>query len=284
MFLMLILQNIQDSDRFYLQNTEVNMKLKIIINLLLASLMWVTSSARAADEVTDETSKPALNDSKCVSSLNALKWYRDSSERNAIYREVFFLAENVIKQQVSSEGLKPKQWGVVLDIDETALDNSWWFYQQDVNNVPITKTDFATKIESIATPGVKQFVQDIHAMGGYVNFVTNRPIMMQKITEENLIKEGIYYDQILLDGSNSQTVSYGKSPRFLAVENGTSPSILPPQKIIAWFGDNIQDFPQLKQDQMFKQNPNGDAYKQFGVTYFALPNPMYGSWKNNSFN
>lgn len=255
---------------------------KLLRKIWVISLVLVAFNVRA-DELAQAMNSPSKN-ATCSTNYNALKWYRASAEHNAVYREVFLLAENVIKQKVSSERLKPKQWGVILDIDDTTLDNSWWFYQHDIKNVPVTMKDFVTQIHSFATPGVKQFVQDIHDMGGYVNFVSNRPIVMQKITEENLRKEGIYFDQVLLDGPDSQTKMYGKNPRFLAVQNGRAPSILPSQKILAWFGDNIQDFPQLKQSDMIKKNANSDAYNSFGVSYFAVPNPMYGSWKDNQFN
>jgi predicted secreted acid phosphatase len=46
----------------------------------------------------------------------------------------------------------------------------------------------------------------------------------------------------------------------------------PPLKVLIWVGDNIQDFPNLTQAS--PGNP-GD----FGVRYFVLPNPMYGSWQ-----
>jgi 5'-nucleotidase (lipoprotein e(P4) family) len=227
---------------------------------------------------------PAFADENATSpNYKADKWYRDSSERNAIYREVFMLAENVIKQKVATEKLQPKQWGVILDIDETILDNSQWFYQRDVQGDKSSSSDFAATAVSVATPGAKRFLEDIHKMGGYVNLVSNRNGTLQAATEKNLRKQGLYFDQVLLDTSNSNSVLTSKDPRFEAIMNGTAPAKLPAQKIVAWLGDNIQDFYKLKQTDMIKQNPNGNAYKAFGVTFFALPNPMYGSWEINRF-
>ena len=51
-------------------------------------------------------------------------------------------------------------------------------------------------------------------------------------------------------------------------ESGVVPAI----NVLIWVGDNIQDFPMLTQ-----ANP-GDL-SSFGTHYFALPNPMYGSWQ-----
>jgi len=46
--------------------------------------------------------------------------------------------------------------------------------------------------------------------------------------------------------------------------------------VVAFVGDNILDFPGLS------QAAGGDspsAFTEFGVRFFVLPNPMYGSWQ-----
>jgi predicted secreted acid phosphatase len=35
------------------------------------------------------------------------------------------------------------------------------------------------------------------------------------------------------------------------------------------------------QQEMRKENPNSSSYNRFGVSYFILPNPLYGSWQVN---
>lgn len=211
------------------------------------------------------------------------KWYRDSAERNAIYREVFLLGEEQIKQRVKNQHLKPHQWGVIFDIDETTLDNSLWAYQHDVKTSKQSWNAFASQAQSIALPGIVKLTHDIHQMGGYVTMISNRSNILLPATRKNLINQHVYFDQVLLDTTNVGTSLVDKNPRFNAVVSGQSPSKLPAQKVIAWFGDNIQDFPNLWQKQMIQKNPNGEAFAKFGVTYFALPNPMYGSWELNKF-
>jgi 5'-nucleotidase (lipoprotein e(P4) family) len=255
------------------------MKLSAII-IAISSICFSLSGF--AQQATTTTSASGITQVKMnVPEFNADKWYRNSAERNAIYREVFFLAENVIKQRVVQEKLQPQQWGVTLDIDETTLDNSVWNYRHDILGKQQTWNEFAAQAISIPLPGVKQFINDIHQMGGYINLVSNRPSTLQAATEKNLKQQGIYFDQVLLDATNVGTSFVDKNPRFKAIVQGAAPSKLPAQKVLAWFGDNIQDFPDLKQAQMIKKDPNGKAYEQFGVTDFALPNPMYGSWEIN---
>lgn len=248
-------------------------------------LIGVFSAAFATTANTTNLSASGIPEVNSTSpNYNADMWYRDSAERNAIYREVFLLAENVIKQKIAAENLQPQQWGIIVDIDETTLDNSKWDYMHDIQHTQQSWNDFAAEAISVPTPGVKQFIADIHQMGGYVNLVSNRPITLQAATEKNLREQGIYFDQVLLDSTNKGTSFVDKNPRFAAIVAGTAPSKLPGQKILAWFGDNIQDFPKLKQTDMIKENANGDAYNVFGVSDFVLPNPMYGSWQANKFN
>ena len=51
---------------------------------------------------------------------------------------------------------------------------------------------------------------------------------------------------------------------------------LPPIVVVAFIGDNIQDFPKLSQ----AIKGSGDAaFTEFGSRFFVIPNPMYGSWE-----
>ena len=67
-----------------------------------------------------------------------------------------------------------------------------------------------------------------------------------------------------------------KNPRFEAVARGTAG--LPPLDVVAFVGDNVQDFPEL--DQAIRARSD-EAFAEFGGRFFMLPNPMYGSWERN---
>lgn len=207
-----------------------------------------------------------------------VQWFRQSAERTAIDYELFYIAENMIKQKVYSQNLRPKQWGVILDIDETLLNNSEWDYQHSINHTAQTWDEFAALAKSTALPGAVEFTNHIHQMGGYVNLVSNRNIDLMDATKQNLRDQHIYFDQILLDATKQGTSFVDKNSRFGAIIKGKTPSQLPPQVIVAWLGDNIQDFPHLEQSELAK-NSNHAAYHLFGKTYFAFPNPLYGSWQ-----
>jgi predicted secreted acid phosphatase len=73
------------------------------------------------------------------------------------------------------------------------------------------------------------------------------------------------------DGSSSD-----KNPRSEAVAAARSPASATPVEVLAFFGDNILDFPRLSQRAALD---NEAALAPFGARFFILPNPMYGSWQ-----
>ena len=211
--------------------------------------------------------------------INAIKWWQNSAEQRAIYRELFFMANEIIKQKIITQKLKPHTWGVIVDIDETILDNSKWNYDYDIKGSKQAWSDFAGQGISKRTPGAKELLNSIHHLGGVVNLVTNRKPNIRKMTEKNLHNEGLYFDQILYYTGTSNEWYPDKNRRFDAIVRGIKPSKFPAQNIIAWFGDSIQDFPKIYETEIVKNNGESSVYDRFGVLYFVFPNPMYGTWE-----
>lgn len=230
----------------------------------------------------------------------ATKWYRTSAEKNALYHQAYGLGTRYVEEYVKYNKPKAKTWGVVLDIDETTLDNSWYF--QLCGDLATNESDFSHYVanpqKSTALPGVKAFVTKVHQLGGYVSFVSNRDGSFKDETGSvmdttiaNLKSEEIYFDQVILANRASSKTPSDKNPRFNAVNSGDYDNTqmiwsnkLPPHKVIAYFGDNIQDFPVFKQANMTPLDKNDAVYNIFGNGYFILPNPIYGSWEHNIFN
>lgn len=226
----------------------------------------------------------------------SVKWYRTSAEKNALYHQAFGLGTTYVENEVKLRKLKAKTWGVVLDIDETTLDNSWYF--KICEDLASDESDFSHYVanpqKSTALPGVKDFVATVHKLGGYVSLVSNRDGSFEdssgnvmKTTIANLQSEGIYFDQVILANRRDSQMPSDKNPRFNAVTTGNYDSKqmvwsnkLPAHQVIAYFGDNIQDFPVFKQAKMEELDINDTKYNKFGNGYFIMPNPMYGSWEH----
>lgn len=270
------------------------------LTLIIAS----TSIAFTTAYADNTNSSAALSISKPVSTCvagnaqssgkyDATRWYRDSAERNAQYNQVFAIGLEKVATKVQKQKLKSNQWGVIMDIDETVLDNS----QYEKENIlscqdytPQSNYAFMERKVSIATPGAHNFTCGVQKLGGKVVLVTNRDgsydDKIQSATVDNLRAAGICFDNVVFANGSKDS---NKTPRFQAVEAGNYSNIIAihpmkPFKVLAYFGDNIQDFPDITQAEAIKQDPNGSYWQKFGQEYFSLPNPTYGSWERNQFN
>lgn len=203
-----------------------------------------------------------------------LKWYRRSAERRAATVQAYALASARLSEKVA-DGV-PANWGVVLDIDETTLNNS--AYQQarldlGVGFSPGSWTAWVNQKAATPLDGVLAFTRDVKALGGRVVFVSNRKAVGEcAATEDNLHATGFEYDAILC-----QTDTSDKNPRFQGLAAGTLGG-LGAVKTVMYVGDNIQDFPGLTQEL---RRQDQAAFAKFGDEYVLIPNPMYGSFDKN---
>lgn len=201
---------------------------------------------------------------------NDVHWYRDSAEQKAVYTETYRSAVNAAR--TLSAGLPPRSWGVILDVDETILDNSDYQKGLAQSGAKFDSKDWEEWVQkraATALPGAKEFTDVVRdELRGQVVLVTNRAQDQCSATEDNLRSQNIQFDRVLCD----RTGDGNKNPRFQAVIGGEAG--VQPVNVLIWVGDNIQDFPSLTQ-------ANPGAFAEFGVKYFALPNPLYGSWQRN---
>jgi 5'-nucleotidase (lipoprotein e(P4) family) len=168
-------------------------------------------------------------------------------------------------------------WAVILDADETVLDNS--IYQQERAQIGAAFTNeswnaWVRRVAATALPGAIAFTRRVHDLGGRVAIVTNRAEEVCAETRDNLRRVDIQADIVLCAPPGQSD----KNIRFRAVQSGSASSATGPLQVLMYVGDNIQDFPNLTQDLRLA----GDsAFSEFGRSYFLLPNPMYGSWERN---
>jgi 5'-nucleotidase (lipoprotein e(P4) family) len=202
-----------------------------------------------------------------------LHWFRNAAEMRGIYLEVYHAAGEQLDRLAAQNA--PQTWAVILDADETVIDNSTFQVELNAANAVYTEDAWKRWVyreAATALPGAVDFTRLAHRLGGRVVIVTNRDSSYCAPTRENLAKDSIEADLVLC----RPTASGDKNPRFLSVINGTASPSLPALKVLMWVGDNIQDFPNLTQNL---RDRNEIDYSQFGREYFLLPNPMYGSWE-----
>ena len=205
-----------------------------------------------------------------------VKWVRDSEEYAALTRMVYRVGTRAVAD-AARRVPRGRAWAVVLDVDETALDNSVYQLTRLTYRLAYDTAswnDFVRRQESGVVPGVVEFVAAVRQLGGRVAWISNRLESVRQATQANMAARGLWGadDRLCLANNDPQ---YTKTARRAELLSGSGACGWPgqPVEVLAWFGDNIQDFPQAGE-------PDADAGKDtaFGTRYFMIPNPLYGGW------
>lgn len=200
-----------------------------------------------------------------------VRWARASAEHDAVFLQTYRAAGDRLRELAA--GRARGTWAVVLDADETILDNSVYQRRRALVDSSYTPASWAAWVDERAAPalpGALAFTRLADSLGARVVVVTNRSEAGCPATRTNLEALGVPAAAVLC-----QTGPSDKNPRFAAVQTGTVPG-LPALPIGMWVGDNIQDFPTLTQDAA----RGADGFSRFGDDFWMLPNPMYGSWES----
>ncbi|HEY8231879.1 MAG TPA: HAD family acid phosphatase [Vicinamibacteria bacterium] len=207
---------------------------------------------------------------------HAIRWSRDSAEHRALLLQVYRAATAHVEREAAARSAGG--WAVVVDADETVLDNSRYQLERERAGLPFDAESWrawTARREAVPLPGAKAFLARVRELGGRVAVVTNRTASECPDTEAVFVAYELAYDVMLCKPDAGPS---DKNPRFESVTKGTTPDGLPPLEVVAYVGDNIQDFPGLSQSL----RKEGDAaFAAFGARYFVLPNPMYGSWERD---
>ena len=162
---------------------------------------------------------------------------------------------------------------VILDLDETVLDNSRFQGEQVFRRVPYSPplwTDWVTLKAAESIPGAKEFLKSIRDKGIAVFFVTNRELGEEAATLENLAALDIQAtaEEILANKENGWTSDKTARRKFVAQKH----------RILLLIGDDLGDFIPAKltpKERVAAAEKHSDWW---GRRWFLLPNPMYGSW------
>ena len=216
---------------------------------------------------------------------DGIRWVRDSAEFRALVAQTYHDATASVVSAAATR--KAGGWAVILDADETVISNLQYQIERAQAGLAYSSESWGAWVarrEATPLPGAAAFLARVHELGGYIAIVTNRLQSECADTEAVFKTHKLTYDAMLCRPDNSPS---DKNPRFAAVAAGTMATGGTPREVVAFVGDNILDFPGLTQEAVrlrrgaatAQQGKNDAALEQFGVKYFMLPNPMYGSWQ-----
>ncbi|MFC6275929.1 5'-nucleotidase, lipoprotein e(P4) family [Psittacicella hinzii] len=249
---------------------------KVFPKLLVSALAAVTlaacstnpsTSANASAEST-VTLTPAQVSGQFL--VAATAWVQNAGEYRALSYQAFNYATLAFD---NAKAVKGKAKAVVVDLDETMIDNA--AYQGGVAKYGIpfssqTWGKWEREGNPKVSPGALEFAKYVTSKGGKVFYVSNRRAENWDATQATLKALGfpeVTKETLLLKDKESN-----KNARFAQAGQNYN--------VVLYVGDNLQDFPDT-----YKIRDNAgridwvDANrKNFGVKYIVLPNPMYGSW------
>ena len=240
-------------------------------------------------------SEPA-SDSLASDYLYAALWYQRGVEAKANIIIQYKLAGMMLDRALQSPDwtaapeeqqgdYQNKPPAVILDVDETVLDNSPFMSWLAVNNFyydSIHQPDWNRWIDAAkcpALPGALEFIHAAEAQNVKVFYVTNRPASQQDATRRNLQAVG-------LNVTNDDIYLKKEQPDWGSPKGSRRKVIADHYRILLLIGDNLGDFVDGYKASYDKREEflNMDAYGQlWGEKWIMLPNPLYGSWEQAAF-
>ena len=233
------------------------------------------------------------------SNLNSTLWMQTASEYKAHTIGTYHNAQERLHQ-----ALKDKKWtaaveqqnkayaslppAIIMDIDETVLDNSPYAAQLLKDDLPYTYetwNEWVMLRSAAAIPGAVHFINYAKGLGIEVIYITNRSCQprpnktsmcpQKNETIENLLHtgiKGVKEQNVLLQNEKPQWSAEKKSRRDLIASK---------YRILMLFGNDLGDFLSDVRSHITpeKRDELVQTYHSYwGEKWFMFSAPTYGSW------
>jgi acid phosphatase len=257
-----------------------------VVLALIAALVTV-SCATVPDRPRAAAATPS-QDPIGLDNLNAVLWAQTAVEYRANSWQAYELARRALDEALADptrtaaleqtgdfSGLPP---AVILDIDETVLDNYAFEARLTVDAQAYSDQLWEAWVRQEAAttiPGAREFCDYAAGRGVTVFFVTNRMAPLEAPTRANLAKEGFPLpagvDTVLLRNERPEWASSDKGPRRREIASS--------YRILLQVGDNMGDFVSAADGTVAERLAFAEQHRDaWGTLWITLANPTYGSW------
>jgi 5'-nucleotidase (lipoprotein e(P4) family) len=211
--------------------------------------------------------------------VGSVLWTQSSGEARALAFQAYNFARILLDQDLrANRRRRIKRPAVIVDVDETVLDNSpyqAWIIRER-KSYPEKWTAWINRSEAAAVPGAVEFLKYAEQRGVRVFYITNRKPEEKEGTRANLLKLGFpdVSDETLL----VRTDDSSKEPRRLRVAQK--------YRVVLLIGDNLNDFAEVfeqKKTVAGRIAATEQSKALFGTRFIMLPNSMYGDWENSVY-
>ena len=255
---------------------------------LLALVSTATVSTATLTATPARAQEAAPNDL-----LLATLWMQRAIEYKANALTVYALARIRLDEALADKGWTAspgEQKGdfaalppaVVLDVDETVLDNSLyeaWMMKNDQTFSTKTWNQFCADQVSRAIPGAVEFTKYADSKGVKVFYVTNRGAETEKDTRANMEKLGFP-----MGGNVDTFLMQNEKEGWGSAKSTRRAAIAKDYRIVLNLGDNFGDFDDRYRSSEADRLKAFEADKAYwGKQWLMLPNPTYGSFDSATY-
>lgn len=250
------------------------MKKNIIYIIVLASLTLLACQNKGTETTTEPVATAECGESDHL--INATLWMQHSAEYRAICLQTYKIAKSALAENIKAKQTD-KPSAVVLDIDETVLDNSYYEAYMAAEGTSFSDSTWAiwtAKADATEIPGAIDFLKYAQSLGVEIIFVSNR-----------------YPEELDATMANMKKLGFPEVPaeNFLMKEKDASSckkerreKVSEKYEIVMLVGDNLGDHSEIFDERKTK----GDMLEEtdeiidlLGSRYIVLPNPTYGTWE-----
>ena len=243
--------------------------MKTIYAVLLFTVFFgaCTSTRKATDQ--QEVQHPSL---VLQSKLYASAFMQRAAEYHALCLQAYNFARLRLDVALIQSSTKPR--AIIVDIDETVLDNSADEVHRDLLGKSFNMEDWHqwTAMAAADTiPGAFSFLKYASSKNVEIFYITNRDEVDRAGTLQNLQHFGFPNadNAHLLIRLNTS----GKEAR--------RQQVMADHDVILLLGDNLSDFSMLfdKKSVEERLQSTKELANEFGNRFIVLPNPVYGDWE-----
>lgn len=234
--------------------------------------------------------------------LQGVLWVQTSAEFQALFASTFAAARAALEPALEDEtwtaaveqqgDLAGKPPAVVVDIDETMLDNSPFQAQSVLEGTAYcdqTWPVWTAQARARALPGALAFARAAAALGVEVFYVTNRDKAEEAVTIENLKcadHDASGQCQAFPNADEQHLLVPGEAPAageqpWTSDKTARRAYLAGSHRILLLLGDDLRDFvstpPGASPEDRVKLARQYAVL--WGTRWFILPNPLYGSWE-----
>lgn len=241
-------------------------------SLLYPVLLFVLLISSCTNQEKSQGESEGIYEDKNLPILQSTLYHQSAAEMRALAYQAFNVARLRVDESLEEASGK-EDLAVILDLDETVLDNSPFEVRLILEGASYPRfwAEWIQQEEARAIPGALEFLNYADKKGIALFYVSNRHDSLRKHTLANLKKLDFPQaeeEQLLL-----KTTTSGKERRREKVAAN--------HDIILLLGDNLNDFSEVFEggsvDERFVATDS--LRNAFGKRFIVLPNAMYGEWE-----